>query len=131
MALPSGTVTLLCTDIEDSTGLVGRLGSGYVGVLEEHRRLVREAVEGSGGAMIDCRGDEMMLVFTDAAAAVEGAVAAQRALASYPWPEGGRVAVRMGLHTGEPATEGSSYVGLDVHLVARISDAGHGGQVLL
>jgi len=41
------------------------------------------------------------------------------------------VRVRMGLHTGEPSVEGSTYVGLDVHRVARISDAGHGGQVLL
>jgi DNA-binding NarL/FixJ family response regulator len=37
----------------------------------------------------------------------------------------------MGLHTGEPSIQGSTYIGLDVHRVARISDAGHGGQVLL
>jgi DNA-binding NarL/FixJ family response regulator len=35
------------------------------------------------------------------------------------------------VHTGEPSVEGSTYVGLDVHRVARISEAGHGGQVLL
>jgi len=39
--------------------------------------------------------------------------------------------VRMGLHTGEPTVEGATYVGLDVHRVARISGAGHGGQILL
>ena len=33
--LPTGTVTLLCTDIEGSTGIVGRLEGGYVDVLEE------------------------------------------------------------------------------------------------
>jgi hypothetical protein len=44
---------------------------------------------------------------------------------------GNEVRVRMGLHTGEPSVGGSTYVGLDVHRVARISDAGHGGQVLL
>jgi DNA-binding NarL/FixJ family response regulator/class 3 adenylate cyclase len=129
--LPSGTVTLVCTDIEDSTSLVGRLGSAYAAVLEDHRRLVREAAEAAGGAMIDCRGDEMMLVFTDPSQAVAGAIAAQRALTAHSWPNDEQVAVRIGLHTGEPATEGSSYVGLDVHRVARISDAGHGGQVLL
>src|SRR6478752_5873021 len=129
--LPTGTVTLLCTDIEGSTSIVGRLGGRYVGVLEEHRRLVRDAVEAAGGLEIDCRGDEMLLVFTDAGAAVRGAVEAQRALASHAWPEGNEVRVRMGLHTGEPSVGGSTYVGLDVHRVARISDAGHGGQVLL
>src|SRR4051794_4154040 len=129
--LPSGTVTLLCTDIEGSTALVGRLGAEYARVLEQHRNLVRSAVEGAGGMEIDCRGDEMLLVFTDAAAAVEGALAAQRALGAHTWPEDGEVRVRMGLHTGEPSVEGSTYVGLDVHRVARISSAGHGGQVLL
>jgi DNA-binding NarL/FixJ family response regulator/class 3 adenylate cyclase len=129
--LPTGTVTLLCTDIEGSTSIVRRLGGRYVDVLEEHRRLVRDAVMAAGGMEIDCRGDEMLLVFSDAEAAVRGAVEAQRALATHAWPEGNEVRVRMGLHTGEPSVEGSTYVGLDVHRVARISDAGHGGQVLL
>ncbi len=129
--LPTGTVTLLCTDIEGSTTLVGRLGPAYAGVLEEHRRLVRESAESAGGIEIDCRGDEMLLVFADAAAAVEGAIVGQRALAAHPWPDGSSVRVRMGLHTGEPSIQGSTYIGLDVHRVARISDAGHGGQVLI
>jgi DNA-binding NarL/FixJ family response regulator/class 3 adenylate cyclase len=129
--LPTGTITLLCTDIEGSTTLVGRLGPAYARVLEEHRRLVRESAESAGGMEIDCRGDEMLLVFEDAAAAVQGAIAGQRALAAYPWPDGSSVRVRMGLHTGEPSIQGSTYIGLDVHRVARISDAGHGGQVLL
>src|SRR5215510_7640424 len=129
--LPTGTVTLLCTDIEGSTVLVGRLGLAYARVLEEHRGLVRGAVVAAGGMEIDCRGDEMLLVFEDAGAAVEGAVGGQRALAAHPWPDGTSVRVRMGLHTGEPSIEGSTYIGLDVHRVARISSAGHGGQVLL
>src|SRR5581483_7771510 len=130
-APPTGTVTLLCTDIEGSTGIVGRLGAEYAGVLEQHRQLIRDAVVAAGGAEIDCRGDEMLLVFTDAADAVRGAVSAQRALAAHTWPDGNEIRVRMGLHTGEPTVEGSTYIGLDVHRVARISDAGHGGQVLL
>jgi DNA-binding NarL/FixJ family response regulator/class 3 adenylate cyclase len=129
--LPTGTVTLLCTDIEGSTALVGRLGPAYARVLEEHRGLVKGAVVAAGGMEIDCRGDEMLLVFEDARTAVEGAVGAQRALAAHPWPDGTSVRVRMGLHTGEPSIEGSTYIGLDVHRVARISDAGHGGQVLI
>jgi DNA-binding NarL/FixJ family response regulator/class 3 adenylate cyclase len=129
--LPTGTVTLLFTDIEGSTELVGRLGPDYVRVLEDHRRLVREAVSAAGGIELDCRGDEMSVVFTDAARAVEAAVAAQRALTAHQWPEDGEVRVRMGVHTGEPAVDGSSYLGLDVHRVARITGAGHGGQILV
>jgi DNA-binding NarL/FixJ family response regulator/class 3 adenylate cyclase len=131
MALPTGTVTFLFSDIEGSTDLVRRLGDRYASVLEDHRRLVREAVAEAGGTEIDCRGDEFSIVFSDARNAVDAAVGAQRALAAHPWPEGCEVRVRMGLHTGEPNVQGSSYVGIDVHRVARITDAGHGGQVLV
>jgi DNA-binding NarL/FixJ family response regulator/class 3 adenylate cyclase len=131
MALPSGTVTFLFTDIEGSTELLGRLGEAYSGVLEDHRRLLRDAVAEAAGTELDCRGDEFLFVFADARSAVDTAVRAQHALAAHDWPAAGRVAVRMGLHSGEPAVQGSSYVGMDVHRVARIASAGHGGQVLL
>src|SRR4029078_12925192 len=108
--LPTGTVTLLCTDIEGSTGIVGRLGGGYVDVLEEHRQLVRDGVLRPGAMEIDCRGDEMLLVFVEAGDAVRGAVAAQRALASHAWPSGNEVRVRIGLHTSEPSVAGFAYV---------------------
>jgi DNA-binding NarL/FixJ family response regulator/class 3 adenylate cyclase len=131
MGLPTGTVTFLFTDIQGSTELVGRLGDAYSGVLEDHRRLLREAVSKAEGTELDCRGDEFLFVFRDAGRAVETAVRAQHALAAHEWPRGTAVEVRMGLHSGEPTIQGSSYVGLDVHRVARIASAGHGGQVLL
>jgi class 3 adenylate cyclase len=37
----------------------------------------------------------------------------------------------MGLHTGTPELTNEGYIGLDVHLGARVAAAGHGGQVLL
>ena len=129
--LPTGTVTLLFTDIEGSTELVGRTGSGYAALLEEHRKVVGGAVTARGGTVIDSRGDEISAAFLEAAGAVEAAVAIQRGLAAHPWPEGVVVRVRIGVHTGEPSLDGSSYVGLDVHRVARITAAGHGGQVLV
>jgi DNA-binding NarL/FixJ family response regulator/class 3 adenylate cyclase len=131
MALPTGTVTFLFTDIQGSTELVGRLGDAYHGVLEDHRALLRKSVAEAEGTELDCRGDEFLFVFADARRAVDTAVAAQHALAAHEWPAAGAVEVRMGLHSGEPAVQGSSYVGLDVHRVARIAASGHGGQVLL
>jgi hypothetical protein len=41
------------------------------------------------------------------------------------------VRVRMGLHTGEPTIGDEGYLGMDVVRAARISSAGHGGQILL
>jgi DNA-binding NarL/FixJ family response regulator/class 3 adenylate cyclase len=131
MELPSGTVTFLFTDIQGSTELVERLGDAYPGVLEAHRSLLRDAVAEAEGRELDCRGDEFLFVFADAGRAVETAVRAQHALASHDWPAESPVQVRMGLHSGEPTLQGSSYVGIDLHRVARIASAGHGGQVLL
>ena len=129
--LPAGTVTLLFTDIEGSTNLLQHLGDRYPGVLATHRALLRTAFAAHGGHEVDTQGDAFLVAFGRGTQAVTAAVAAQHALAAYPWPEGGSVRVRMGLHTGEPARTAEGYAGLDVHRGARIAAAGHGGQVLL
>jgi DNA-binding SARP family transcriptional activator len=126
-----GTLTLLFTDIEGSTRLLHRLGEGYAHLLTEHRRLLSEAFETKGGQVVDSHGDAFFVVFGEAGDAVRAAVAAQRALAGYPWPVETGLSVRIGLHTGEPFSVGSGYIGLDVHRTARICAAAHGGQVLL
>jgi YVTN family beta-propeller protein len=129
--LPSGTVTMLFTDIEGSTQLVRALGKRYPDVLNEHHRLLREAFTTHDGHEIDTEGDSFFVVFRRATDAVAATVDAQRALARHAWPEGAAVRVRMGLHTGEPSRGGEGYVGLGVHRTARIAAAGHGGQVLV
>jgi predicted ATPase/class 3 adenylate cyclase len=129
--LPRGTVTLLFTDIEGSTRLLQQVGEGYAGVLEACRHLLRTAFQQYQGHEVDTQGDSFFVAFARASDAALAAVAAQRALANHPWPEGTTVRVRMGLHTGEPQRSAEGYVGLDVHRAARIMCAGHGGQVLL
>jgi DNA-binding NarL/FixJ family response regulator/class 3 adenylate cyclase len=129
--LPTGSVTFLFTDVEDSTGLVRDLRDAYPGVIADHRRLVRGAVEECGGYEIDSRGDEFFLVFARPADAVEAAIAIQQQHESHGWPGERPVRVRMGIHTGEPVVEEDDYVGIDVHHVARLCSVGHGGQVLL
>src|SRR3712207_7184697 len=123
-ALPTGTVTLLFTDIEGSTRLLQALGGErYAAALTTHQRLLREAFAAHGGREVDTQGDAFFVAFPSARAAVEAGVEAQRALAAHPWPEGGQVRVRMGLHTGEPTNVGERYVGVDVHRAARIGAA--------
>ena len=129
--LPTGTVSLLCTDIEGSTRLLHTLGESYADALAEHRRLLRAAFGEHRGGEVDTQGDAFFYAFPRAQEAVAGAVAAQRALASHVWPEGLPLRVRIGIHTGEPTATGEGYVGIDVHRVARVVSAGHGGQVLL
>ena len=131
MPLPTGTVTFAMTDIEGSTRLLAELGDGYAPVLEEHRAIVRGELARHSGTEVETEGDAFFCVFERAAAAVSWAVGVQRCLAAHPWPAGGAVRVRIGLHTGEGRFSGGGYVGMDVHGVARISAAGYGGQILL
>ena len=111
-ALPTGFVTLLMTDIEGSTSLLRRLGDGYGAVLNDIRGLLREALLRAGGREIDARADEFFAVFERAGAAVEAAVAIQRALGKRRWAEGHEVRVRIGIHSGRPTLTDVGYIGL-------------------
>jgi signal transduction histidine kinase len=129
--LPGGTVTFLFTDVEGSTRILKQLGERYADALAEHQRILRKAFEEHGGHEIDSQGDSFFVAFRRAKDAVAAAVACQRRLSTYAWPEGVELRVRMGIHTGEPIAAGERYVGMGVHRAARISSAGHGGQVLV
>lgn len=86
--LPEGRVTFFFADVEDSTGLARQLGDGFATVLEDTRRIVRQAIEESGGKEVDCYGDEVFAVFFDPPPAADAALAIQAAFHAYPWPEG-------------------------------------------
>ena len=122
---------MLFSDVEGSTRLLEQLGDRYEAVHRDHRRILREQLQGAGGREIDTQGDAFFFSFTRARDAVRGAVAAQRALAAHEWTDGADVKVRMGLHTGEPTVGDEGYLGMDVVRAARICSVGHGGQVLL
>src|SRR3954468_21558691 len=130
-SLPSGTVSLLFTDIEGSTGLISRLGSSYADALDGQRDVLRKAWDDNGGGELGTEGERFFVAFQTAPAAGAAAAQAQRDLADYPWPEQLPVRVRMGVHTGSPTVHGDSYVDMDVHRAARIASAAHGGQIVL
>ncbi|HEY6311812.1 MAG TPA: tetratricopeptide repeat protein [Streptosporangiaceae bacterium] len=126
------TFTFLFTDIEGSTALLGRVGQDvYAQVLADHHAIIRSGLAGHGGREVDTQGDAFFAVFSSPTACVAAVLAMQQALATHPWPGGGRVRVRMGVHTGEASATATGLVGLDVHRAARVAAAGHGGQVLL
>jgi class 3 adenylate cyclase len=118
---PSGTVTLLFTDMEGSTRLIQQLGEKYADILATHNQLLGTAFGDAGGHQIGTQGDALFVAFSRARDALFAAVAGQRVLANQPWPPGVTIRVRMGLHTGEPSITEAGYVGLDVHRAARIA----------
>ena len=129
--LPTGTVTMLFSDIEGSTVLLSRLGTRYGEALSAQRSVLRAAISEWRGHEMGTEGDSFFVVFESATDAVACCVAAQRALAGHTWPGGAAVRVRMGLHSGEPSRHEDGYVGMDLHRAARIAATAHGGQVVL
>lgn len=124
--LPSGTVTLLFTDVEGSTRLLHSLGDArYAEALAEHRRLLRASFDRHGGVEVDTQGDAFFVAFGSAAGALAAASDARSSLEATP------IRIRVGIHTGAPLRTEEGYVGADVHRAARIAAAGHGGQVLV
>lgn len=129
--LPTGAVTLFFADVEGSTRLLLSLGDRYAPVLARMRELVRETTSKRGGHEIDWAGDGVFLAFERARDAVAAAADLQRALADEPWAPEEALRLRIGIHTGEPDLEEEGYVGLDVHIAARVCGAAHGGQVIV
>ncbi len=131
MTLPTGTVSLLFTDVEGSTRLLDAHGTEYDALMEVQRDIIRSAVKRHGGWVFGTEGDAMFAVFTSADDAVSAAEDAQLRLVSNPWPEGATVRTRMAVHTGEVRRVADAYYGMSLHEAARVCSAGHGGQVLL
>ena len=129
--LPTGFVTFLISDVEDSTGLLRSLGDRYAPVLDDVRRILRSATRRLHGREVDARADEFFAVFGKASDAVEAALSVQRAMRDRAWPDDRPVRLRIGIHSGHPTLTDTGYVGIAVNTAARVSSAGHGGQVLI
>ena len=128
---PTGTVTLLFADVEGSTRLLHALGERYADVHARIRELVRAAASQRGSSEVDWAGDGVFLVFERARDAVAAAADLQRALDAEQWPQSAQVRMAIAIHTGEPRLMDEGYVGIDVHVAARICSAAHGGQVVV
>ena len=129
-AVPTGTVTFMFSDIEDSPGLLEDLKDAYGELLAEHNRLVRAAVDAHGGLEIVNQDDAFFFVHRRARDAVAAAVASQRAVRAAAWPRGADVRIRIGIHTCEPGFTDGGYHGRDVVRAARVAGAASGGQIL-
>ncbi|MGA5465820.1 ATP-binding protein [Mycobacterium sp. NPDC050041] len=119
---PSGIVTFLFTDIEGSTRRWEADAGRMRVALAEHDESLRQVIDSHGGWLFKHTGDGVCAAFASPRAAVDAAVAAQRAL---------ELPVRMGIATGEAERRGQDYFGVVLNRVARVMAAGHGGQILL
>jgi class 3 adenylate cyclase len=123
--------TFLFTDIVNSTRLLETLGDQkWRRLLARHDELLREHIGESGGEVIKQTGDGFFAAFDSPKAAIEAAVAIQRALdAEIVAPD-----VRIGAHTGgafSTSAEAKDYGGQGVHVAARIGAEAQAGEILV
>ena len=129
--LPTGFLTMLMTDIEDSSGHVERLGEQYRELIGDVRALLRDTAVAFAGQAVETRADEFFAVFESPGSALHAAIAVQRGLRAHSWADDVEVRVRIGIHSGYPTLDEVNYIGLAVHTAARVCDAAHGGQVIV
>jgi class 3 adenylate cyclase len=131
-AAPDGTVTILFTDIEDSTALNESLGDGrWMEVLRAHNEIVRECIREHGGYEVKSQGDGFMVAYPSAREGLQCAIDMQRTLASAKFEGFAEpLRVRIGLHTGEAIREGDDFFGRSVTLAARLGERADGREIL-
>jgi class 3 adenylate cyclase len=129
---PDGTVTLMFSDIEDSTVLTERLGDhAWQELLRKHNGIIREQIRAHDGFEVKTMGDGFMVAFQSARKGVECAMAIQRAFAEHNATDGEHVRVRIGLHAGEAVKENDDFYGRNVIMASRVAGQAQGGEVLV
>jgi adenylate cyclase len=101
-----------------------------VQLLRDVASAVEPAIEEHGGKVVKRLGDGHMAVFPEAGGAVRAVHEANERLERID-VEGYQPLIRAGVHVGRPRKIGGDYLGVDVNIAARLTDAASGGQVLV
>jgi adenylate cyclase len=127
-----GTVTIVFTDIVDSTVLTARLGDhAWLEVVRRHNEVIRDTTTGHGGTVVETQGDGSMLAFSSARRAVACAKAIQRAIEEAFADASPPIRVRIGVHTGDALHEADHFFGSTVNYAARVAGHALGGEILV
>ena len=131
---PDGTVTILFSDIEDSTTLNDQLGDeDWVRLLTAHDKLVHQCVAWHDGHVVKSQGDGFMIVFPDPASAVRAGIAIQDAIGTSSKRPLRRtpIRVRVGIHSGPVVEKDGDFFGTNVAMAARVAAQADGGEILV
>jgi len=127
-----GTVTIVFTDIVDSTVLTTRLGDhAWLDVVRRHNDVIRDTAEAHGGTVVETQGDGSMLAFSSARRAVGCAQAIQQEIDRAFGEHSPPIRVRIGAHTGDALHESDHFFGTTVNYAARVASQALGGEVLV
>ena len=127
---PTGTATLVFTDIEASTSTAAAVGDErWSELIEWHDEVIRRVAASHGGTVVKTLGDGALLSFGSARSGVLCAIDIQTAIASDDAPI--QIAVRAGIHSGDVVRSGSDILGNTVNVAARVTSAAAGGEVMV
>jgi class 3 adenylate cyclase len=127
-----GTVTIVFTDIVDSTVLISRLGDHtWLDLLRRHNLIIEEAATAHGGSVVRALGDGSMLAFSSARRAVACTETIQREIGRAFANGSPPIRVRIGVHTGDALRERDDFFGTTVHYAARVASEAVGGEILV
>jgi class 3 adenylate cyclase/tetratricopeptide (TPR) repeat protein len=130
-AAPDGTVTIMFSDIEDSTVLTERLGDqSWQELLRKHNELIREQLRAHDGYEVKTMGDGFMVAFRSAKKGLDCAIATQRAFDAHN-AGAEPIRVRIGLHAGETIKDGDDFYGRNVIVASRVASQAKGGEILV
>jgi adenylate cyclase len=125
-----GTVTIMFTDIVNSTALMEALGEQkWLELLSSHSELVRQQTAAFGGTVVKGQGDGFMLAFPAVGSAAACAIALQRD--SCEGFNGVKFQLRIGVHCGNAKSEEGDFFGRTVVVAARLSSEAAAGEILI
>ncbi len=125
---PDGNVTIMFSDIEESTALNERIGDrAWARLIGNHAKMVRRHVQSHRGHVVKSQGDGFMVAFADPDQAVRCGIDLQRALRKRP----NGIRVRIGIHTGKSVRRGDDLFGRNVAMAARVAAEADGGEILV
>ena len=143
--VPTGTLTLVFTDLASTTHLWATLGDDFLPILKQHDALIIRHARRNNGYVVKNDGDSFMVAFASAEDAISFATRAQQGLRDADWKpvltevpghERG-LNVRFGVHGGptrhreSPVDGRMDYFGPTVNLAARITRLAQGGEVFV
>jgi len=131
-ALRSGSSRRSCSQTSSSPPIVEAIGDeAWEDLIQWQDKTLRSLFAWHGGQEIDHAGDGFFVAFESASAAIDCAVAIQRALADHRKTHGFSPQLRIGLHATEAARSGGGFRGKGVHQAARIASMAEGGEILV
>jgi class 3 adenylate cyclase len=131
------SLTILFTDLKGSTALYDRTGDTFAyGLVQEHYRLLSEAVREQSGAVIKTMGDAIMASFSDSPSAVRAAIEMMNRISTFNAslePDGHVLGLKIGLHEGSAlavnADDRLDYFGQTVNIAARVQALAQAGEI--